>query len=208
MTWSPFSDRGDARADVDHDARALVAEDRREQPLRVLAGQRELVGVADAGGLDLDQHLAGLRAFELHMGDRERLARLERHRRTHVHVVLRIRVRPGFCHHQLRLRHDGGELAVAAGDAGLPDRGGAAAVQRRAFGLRHVALPGCRRRNWSCSRSWRSSRRSAGRLAVAAVPPRLSANAISAPPCSTPLRLVRLFGDQAARRSRAPARHG
>src|SRR6185503_3191893 len=43
-------------------------------------------------------------------------------------------------HHQLGLRHDRGELAVAAGDAGLPDRGGAAAMQRRAFGLGDVAL--------------------------------------------------------------------
>src|SRR4051794_15472063 len=44
-----------------------------------------------------------------------------------------------LAHHQLRLRHDGRELAVAAGDAGLPDRGGAAAVQRRTFGAGHVA---------------------------------------------------------------------
>src|ERR1043165_5831032 len=43
-------------------------------------------------------------------------------------------------HHQLGLRHDRRELAIAACDAGLPDRGGAAAVQRRAFGLRHVTL--------------------------------------------------------------------
>jgi hypothetical protein len=64
----------------------------REQAFRVLAGQRELVGVADAGGLDLDQHLAGFRTFELHMHDRERLACLKRHRRPHVHVVLRISV--------------------------------------------------------------------------------------------------------------------
>ena len=46
-------ERGHARADVDHDARALVAEDRREQALGVGARAGELVGVADAGGLDL-----------------------------------------------------------------------------------------------------------------------------------------------------------
>src|SRR5947209_9198278 len=46
----------------------------------------------------------------------------------------------GLLHHQLGLRHDRCEFAVTAGDAGLPDRGGAAAVQRRAFGLGHVAL--------------------------------------------------------------------
>ena len=36
----------------------------------------------------------------------------------------------------------------------------------------------------------------AGRFAIAAVPPRLSASAISAPPCSTLLRLVSLLGHQ------------
>ena len=54
--------RRHARADVDDDARALVAEDRREQALGVVAREREPVGVADAGRLDLDQHLAGARA--------------------------------------------------------------------------------------------------------------------------------------------------
>jgi LysR family transcriptional regulator, glycine cleavage system transcriptional activator len=43
-----------ARAHVDDDAGALVAEDHREQALRVGARARELVGVADARGLDLD----------------------------------------------------------------------------------------------------------------------------------------------------------
>ena len=51
--------RGHARPDLDHDAGALVAEDRPGRALRIGAGQRELVGVADPGRLDLDQHLAG-----------------------------------------------------------------------------------------------------------------------------------------------------
>ena len=50
-------DRGDARADVDDHARPFVAEDHREQPLGIGARAGELVGVADAGRLDLDQHL-------------------------------------------------------------------------------------------------------------------------------------------------------
>ena len=73
MTWSPFFTRGDARPDIDHDAGALMAEDRREQPFGIGARQRELVGVADAGRLDLDQHLAGLRAFEVDLHDLQRL---------------------------------------------------------------------------------------------------------------------------------------
>jgi hypothetical protein len=53
--------RGHALAHLHHDARALMAEDGREQPFRVGARQREVVGVADAGGLDLDQNLARCR---------------------------------------------------------------------------------------------------------------------------------------------------
>jgi hypothetical protein len=44
--------RRHALAHLQHDARALMAEDRGEQPLGVRARQREIVGVADAGGLD------------------------------------------------------------------------------------------------------------------------------------------------------------
>jgi hypothetical protein len=50
--------RRHALAHLQHDARALMAEDRGEQPLGVGARQGEVVGVADAGGLDLDQDLA------------------------------------------------------------------------------------------------------------------------------------------------------
>ena len=57
--------RGHAGADLAHDAGALVTENRREQAFRVGARQRVGVGVADAGGHDLDQHLAAFRAFDL-----------------------------------------------------------------------------------------------------------------------------------------------
>ena len=66
--------RGDAGTDVDHDAGALVTEDRGKQPFRIGARQRELVGVTDAGRLDLDQHLALARAFEVDGCDFKRLA--------------------------------------------------------------------------------------------------------------------------------------
>src|ERR1019366_9254322 len=42
-------------------------------------------GVTDAGRLDLHHHLAGLGAVELHGLHLQRLARLERHGRTHIH---------------------------------------------------------------------------------------------------------------------------
>src|SRR2546423_2102100 len=42
--------------------------------------------------------------------------------------------------HDLRLRDDGGELAVAAGDVGLHHDGGAADMQRRRHRARSIAL--------------------------------------------------------------------
>src|ERR1700737_788451 len=57
---------GDAGTDVDDDAGALMTEDGGKQPLGIGAGERVLVGVADARRLELDQHLAGARPVELH----------------------------------------------------------------------------------------------------------------------------------------------
>ena len=65
---------GDAGPDLQHDAGAFMPEDGREQPLGIGARERELVGVADAGGLDLHQDLARLRSLELDVLDDERLA--------------------------------------------------------------------------------------------------------------------------------------
>ena len=57
---------GHARAHVHHHARAFMAQNGRKQAFGVGARQRVVVGVADARGLDLDQHFAELRAFEVH----------------------------------------------------------------------------------------------------------------------------------------------
>jgi hypothetical protein len=67
----PFFDAGHARPDIDDNPGALVPQDRREQPFRVGAGERELVGVADAGGFDLDQHFGRLWPIELNVRDGE-----------------------------------------------------------------------------------------------------------------------------------------
>src|SRR5581483_4559877 len=48
-------DRGDARADLADDASAFVSEDRRKDALAVEAVEGIGVGMADTGGLDLDQ---------------------------------------------------------------------------------------------------------------------------------------------------------
>ena len=80
--------RRDAGADVDDDAGAFVSEDGGKEAFRVGARQRELVGVANTGGLDLDHHLAGLGAFKLNGRDLQRLASFERHCGPHVHLLL------------------------------------------------------------------------------------------------------------------------
>ncbi len=68
--------RGDARADIDDDASTLMAENRWEKAFRISARKGEVVGVTDPGGLDLDQHFARARAFQLNGHDLERLSSL------------------------------------------------------------------------------------------------------------------------------------
>jgi hypothetical protein len=55
-----------------------MAEDGGEQPLGVRAREGEFVGVADAGGLDLDQNLARARAIEVDVHDLQPSLRLTR----------------------------------------------------------------------------------------------------------------------------------
>ncbi len=68
---------GDPRADLAHDPRAFVSEDRGEDALAVEPVERVGVGMADAGGHDLDQHLARLRPLEIDFDDLEGLLGFE-----------------------------------------------------------------------------------------------------------------------------------
>ena len=77
----------DSRADFHHHAGTLVAEDGREQALGVLAAQREGVGVTDAGGPDLDQHLALAGPFDVDRLDGEWRSGLVRDGGTGLHRV-------------------------------------------------------------------------------------------------------------------------
>src|SRR5437764_3587029 len=86
-----FGNARHAAPDIDDDARPLMAEDRREETLRVAAGPCELVGMADPGRLDLDQHLSVLGAVELNLLDLERLTGLESDSSACLHDLL-----PGF----------------------------------------------------------------------------------------------------------------
>src|SRR5262249_59331903 len=63
---------GHARAHLLDDARALVAEDGREQPRRIATAHRVRVGVADAGGGEPDQALARRRPGGIDVVDLER----------------------------------------------------------------------------------------------------------------------------------------
>ena len=58
--------RGDAAPDIDHHARAFMAENGGEDAFRIGAGEGEFIGVANAGGLDFHQHFALARAFEVY----------------------------------------------------------------------------------------------------------------------------------------------
>jgi hypothetical protein len=81
-------ERHHARPDIDDHARALMAEDHREQPLGIAARAGELVGVADARRLDLDQHLAKLRALEIDGFDDEFFPGLVTDRSLGLHASL------------------------------------------------------------------------------------------------------------------------
>ncbi len=86
-------DAGDAGPDIDDHARALMAQDGGKDTFRIGTGQGEFVGMANARGLDFDQHLAGLRAFELNGFDRQRLAGLMGNCGTYIHdFILPVRL--------------------------------------------------------------------------------------------------------------------
>jgi hypothetical protein len=65
-----------------------MAEDCRKQALRIGARQSEIVRVADAGRLDLDQNLASPRAFQLHGHDFQRFSSLNGNGGANVHRLI------------------------------------------------------------------------------------------------------------------------
>ena len=77
-------------ADLAHDPGAFVAEHARKQPFRIQPIQRVGIGMADAGGHDLDQDFAGFRAFQVKLDQFQRLLRLKGHSGTRLHCNLPI----------------------------------------------------------------------------------------------------------------------
>jgi len=82
---------GDAGADFEDNTGPFMAENGWKQPLRIGARQGELIGVADAAGLDLHQHLARLGAFKIELDDFEGLLRGKGNGGTSLHLFLRAR---------------------------------------------------------------------------------------------------------------------
>ena len=78
---------GHTRAHLEHDTRALMPQNRRKRPLGIRPGQREIIRVAQARRLDLNQNLARLRTLEVHLHDLHRLASLNSNRRSCAHSV-------------------------------------------------------------------------------------------------------------------------
>jgi hypothetical protein len=65
--------RGHTFANRFDNAAAFVAEDGRENAFRIVAGQREGIGVANTGGDDAHQHFTGFRRFDIDFNDLQRL---------------------------------------------------------------------------------------------------------------------------------------
>jgi hypothetical protein len=80
--------RSHAGAGLDDDTRALVPKNSGKQTFRIGAGQREFVGVTDAGGLDFDQDLAGARTVELDSGDFKGFAGCKRDGGANIHEIV------------------------------------------------------------------------------------------------------------------------
>ncbi len=68
---------GHARPDRFDNPGAFMPQHRRKQPLRVFAGERVSIGVADAGGDDTHQHLTRLRVLHVDFRQRQGLASLQ-----------------------------------------------------------------------------------------------------------------------------------
>ncbi|VXA88758.1 conserved hypothetical protein [Aeromonas veronii] len=71
----PHLDAGDPFADGFDDTAPLVTENAGEDPFRILTGESEGIGMADAGGDDAHPHLSGLWRHDLDLFDGEGLAR-------------------------------------------------------------------------------------------------------------------------------------
>ena len=77
MTWSPGLTLVTPSPTSTDDAAAFVAQHRGKQAFRIVAAERERVGVADAGGDDAHQHFAGAWRLDIDLDDLQRLARPE-----------------------------------------------------------------------------------------------------------------------------------
>ena len=78
---------GDAFANLDHNARAFMSEDRRKDALRVITGSGEFISMAQPGGFDFNQAFAGAGPVKFDLHHFQWLARFERYGGSCSHVV-------------------------------------------------------------------------------------------------------------------------
>jgi hypothetical protein len=79
--------RGDAGADLDHYTSAFVAQYRRKGTFRIVAGQREGVGVTHAGRFHFHQDFTGFGTVQIYLYDFQGFACLKGDSGACFHIV-------------------------------------------------------------------------------------------------------------------------
>lgn len=74
-----------ARASFDHHTRPLMAQNRRECAFGVRTRKCELIGMANPGCLDLDQHLPAFRSIQIDLDDLKGFSAFKGNCRTCLH---------------------------------------------------------------------------------------------------------------------------
>ena len=83
-----FFHRSHAGTGIDDYTCAFVTKNSRKKSFRICAGQREFIGVTDAGRLEFDQDLAGARTVELDSGDFKGFAGCKRDGCANIHEIV------------------------------------------------------------------------------------------------------------------------
>jgi hypothetical protein len=81
-------DARDTGTDIHDNASTFMSKNGWENTFGIGAGQSELVGVANAGGLDFDQHFTRLGTFEIELYDLKGFACLKRYGCARFHTDL------------------------------------------------------------------------------------------------------------------------
>ena len=80
----------DTRAHLNHNTGAFVAQNRRENPFRIITAEGKGIGVANAAGLDLNQHLPLFGAGQIHFYNFQGFSCLKGNRSACFHGALSV----------------------------------------------------------------------------------------------------------------------